>query len=562
MVTKVSSDKTSNPPAARALRSDDAPERVLIFDTTLRDGEQAVGATMTTNEKLDLARVLSRLGVDALEVGFPAASHLQLDTVRAVTERVGVYPVQGRPATSPPIICALARTLKSDIDVAWQAIQDAFHPRIHTFIGTSEIHRTHKLNLTPEAVIEQARAAVGWAKAYCADVEFSAEDAMRTERDFLVEVLEAVIEEGATTLNIPDTVSYAGPEEYGALIRDLIASVRGIDGITISTHCHNDLGMATANTLAGLVNGARQAEVTMNGIGFRTGNAALEEVVMALQIRGNRYGLCTGIDTQQLTRSSRLTSKITGILVQPNKAIVGHNAFAGIEIDDDPNGPYRIMQPEMVGASTNQLVLGKRSDQNAFSERLVQLGFELPTENIESAFERFQQLAERKLVVSNADLEAIAVSTLQGPVKLYALEDLQVGCGTIGTPTATVRLCGPDGTTRVEAAVGSGPVDATFRAIDRIIGESTTLLEYHVTSVSRGLDALGEVNLHIAGNDVGRGLNPQSEHAAERVFHGHGLGTDTVVASARAYIMALNRLLAAKGARENQPGHVVAGMGA
>jgi 2-isopropylmalate synthase len=374
---------------------------VRIFDTTLRDGEQSPGATMTSDQKLEVARALARLGVDVIEAGFPAASPDDHAAVRRIAERV-----------TGPVVCALARASEADIDKAWDAVRPAARPRLHTFLATSDLHMEHKLRMTRAEVLERVRAAVGYAKGLCDDVEFSPEDAGRTAPGFLHEVLEVAIAAGATTLNIPDTVGYTTPDEFGAMIHGVRESVRGVEGVTLSVHCHDDLGLATANALAGLVAGARQAEVTMNGIGERAGNASLEEVVMAVATRAHKLGLRTGVDTTQLVRVSRLVSQVTGMPVQPNKAIVGDNAFAhesGIHQDGmlKHQGTYEIMRPESVGASRTRLVLGKHSGRAALSSRLVQLGYAFDDAALEKLFARFKALAERRKTVVDADLERL-----------------------------------------------------------------------------------------------------------------------------------------------------------
>ncbi len=533
-----------------------SPDYVRIFDTTLRDGEQSPGATMTSAEKLEVARALARLGVDVIETGFPAASPDDLLAVRTIAQQIGAGPVDGRPTETPPIICGLARATPGDIDKAWQAVRPAALPRIHTFLATSPIHREHKLRMSREQVVERARTMVAYARERCEDIEFSPEDAGRTEPEFLYEVLAAVIAAGATTLNIPDTVGYTTPDEFGALIAGIKANVPGIDRAIISVHCHNDLGLATANTLAGLANGARQAEVTINGIGERAGNCALEEIVMALATRRGRFGLRTGIDATQLTRASRLVSTTTGMHVQPNKAIVGANAFAhesGIHQDGMLKNAetYEIMRPETVGAQQTRLVMGKHSGRAALSARLAELGYPVEGEDLQRAFDRFKELADRKKVVTDADLEALVSSELRQAPELFALSGLQVGCGTIGLPTATVRLRAPDGSSTVEASVGTGPVDASFKAIDQLVNKhvrlEAELLEYSVHAVTEGIDALGEVSVRIRGKASGAKTNPQSGDALARVFHGHGADTDIIVASAKAYLAAVNRLLTARG---------------
>ena len=524
------------------------PEYVRIFDTTLRDGEQSPGATMTSDEKLEVARALARLGVDVIEAGFPAASPDDLAAVRSIAEEVGN--VAG---AKSPFICGLARASTPDIDKAWEAVKPAARPRIHTFLATSALHMKHKLNMSPRDVIERVRVMVAYAKTFCQDVEFSPEDASRSDVDFLLEALDAAVRAGATTLNIPDTVGYTTPDEFGALIAKIRAAVPS--DVIISVHCHDDLGMATANTLAGLRAGARQAEVTVNGIGERAGNTALEEVVMALKTRGARFNLRTGVDATQLVRASRLVTSCTGIAVQPNKAIVGANAFAhesGIHQDGmlKHEETYEIMRPESVGATQTRLVLGKHSGRHAFTARLAELGYVIDKAASDKAFARFKTLAERRKEITDADLEALIASEALPVRELYALEGLMVGCGTMGMSTATVRLTGPDGRTHVQAAVGTGPVDAAYKAIDDLVAANLELLEFSVRSVTEGIDALGQVSVRIRSEAtaINPHVNPQHEQPQARVFHGHGADTDIIVASVKAYLAALNRLLASESA--------------
>ncbi len=521
---------------------------VRIFDTTLRDGEQSPGATMTSAEKLEVARGLARLGVDVIEAGFPAASPDDLEAVRRIAIEVGNSADGGR----VPIICGLARATRNDIDKAWQAVQPAAKPRIHTFLATSEIHMQYKLRMTRQQVLERVAEMVAYARSLCEDVEFSPEDAGRSDPEFLYEVLAVAIRAGATTLNIPDTVGYTTPDEFGTLIAGIIRNTPGIENCIVSVHCHNDLGLATANTLAGLRAGARQAEVTINGIGERAGNTALEEVVMALHTRPQFYGLRTGIDTTQITRISKLVSNYTGMPVQPNKAIVGANAFAheaGIHQDGmlKHSLTYEIMRPETVGATQSKLVLGKHSGRHALRTRLAALGYALDEAELDQVFERFKHLADRKKTITDADLEALVSDELYQPRELFALDGLQVACGTMGMPTATVRLRGPDGQMHISAAVGTGPVDAAYKAIDAIVKASNTLQEFVVHAVTEGIDALGEVTVRIEGSDGLLQFSPQREADVPRTFGGYGADTDIVVASVKAYLAALNKLLVASG---------------
>jgi 2-isopropylmalate synthase len=523
---------------------------VRIFDTTLRDGEQSPGATMTSAEKLEVARSLARLGVDIIEAGFPAASPDDLEAVRRIASEVG----NAVEDSKAPIICGLARAAKSDIDAAWEAVQQAKKPRIHTFLATSPIHMKYKLRMDPEEVIDRVREMVAYARSLCNDVEFSPEDAGRSDPQFLSVVLAEAIKAGATTLNIPDTVGYTTPEEFGGLISGIIAHTSGIENCIVSVHCHNDLGLATANTLAGIQAGARQAEVTINGIGERAGNTALEEVVMALRTRPNTYNCVTGIDSTQIARVSRLVSNYTGMPVQPNKAIVGANAFAheaGIHQDGmlKHNQTYEIMLPETVGVTRTRLVLGKHSGRHALKVRLQELGYDLSPQDLDRAFERFKELADKKKTITDADLEALVEDQVYQAHEVFQLAGLQVACGTMGMPTATVRLRGPDGEDYLQAAIGTGPVDAAYKAIDAIIKAKNQLLEFNVHAVTEGIDAIGEVTVRLqATNGTSASpsqmrTSPQTELQHTRTFGGYGADTDIIVASAKAYLAALNKLL-------------------
>jgi 2-isopropylmalate synthase len=521
---------------------------IRIFDTTLRDGEQSPGATMTSSEKMEIARALARMGVDVIEAGFPAASPDDLEGVRRIAVEIG-NPAEGK---QPPIICGLARTTKNDIDKAWEAVKPAARPRIHTFIATSDIHMQYKLRMTREQVVERVREMVAYARSLCEDVEFSPEDGGRSDPAFLYVVLGEAIKAGATTINIPDTVGYTLPEEFGALIAGIMQHTPGIEKAIVSVHCHNDLGLATANTLAGLKAGARQAEVTINGIGERAGNTALEEVVMALQTRKPQYNMTTGIDTTQITRLSKLVSNYTGMSVQPNKAVVGANAFAheaGIHQDGmlKNSMTYEIMKPEMVGAIQSRLVLGKHSGRHALKMRLLSLGYSLKEGEMDQVFERFKNLADKKKTITDADLEALISDELYQPRELYTLDGLQVACGTMGMPTATVRLRDPEGNLHVQASVGTGPVDATYKAIDAVIQLPNTLQEFVVHAVTEGIDALGEVTVRIQGEDGSVVRDAQKETDQPRTWGGYGADTDIVVASAKAYLSAVNKMLVATG---------------
>ena len=513
--------------------------RVWIFDTTLRDGEQSPGASLTSAEKIDIARQLARLGVDIIEAGFPAASPDDLEGVRRISREVGT--------ADGPVICGLARTTHNDIDKAWEAVQDAAKPRIHTFLATSDIHMQYKLRMTREQVVDKTREMVAYAKAYCDDIEFSPEDGCRSDPEFLVEVLGVAIAEGATTLNIPDTVGYIVPGEYYDLMSYLITNTPGGDSVIWSVHMHDDLGLATANTLAGIQAGARQAEVTINGIGERAGNTSLEEVVMALHTRPQIYDLHTGIDASQITRSSRMVSNYTGMPVQPNKAIVGVNAFsheAGIHQDGmlKHQATYEIMTPESVGLSQSNLVLGKHSGRHAFRVRLEELGYELDKDELNQAFERFKELADKKKNITDVDLEALIADEFYGPEEVFILTGIQVACGQMGMPTATIKMTGPDGAEQIVAALGTGPVDAVYQAIDMVVKVPATLVEYRVAAITEGIDAIGEVMVRIRRDENGK-----------RLFGGHGADTDIIVASAKAYISALNKMLTYTGYADQAP---------
>ena len=524
---------------------------VKIFDTTLRDGEQSPGATMTSAEKLEVARSLAMMGVDIIEAGFPAASPDDLEAVRRIAVEVG-NPASSQDETRVPVIAGLARANKSDIEKAWEAVQSARRPRIHTFLATSPIHMKHKLKMDPEEVVARVSEMVAYAKSFCDDVEFSPEDAGRSDPEFLYVVLGEAIKAGATTLNIPDTVGYTTPDEFYALIDGIIKNTPGMhDGITISVHCHDDLGLATANTLAGIRAGARQAEVTMNGIGERAGNTSLEEVVMALKTRHPVFDLETGIETKQISRVSKLVSNYTGIVVQPNKAIVGANAFAheaGIHQDGmlKHQTTYEIMRPEDVGVNQTKLVLGKHSGRHALRTRLAELGHSLDEVELDKAFTRFKELADRKKVIVDADLEALIADEFYRPRDVYLLNDMQVTCGTMGMPTATVRLRGPDGAVHTQASVGTGPVDAVYKAINAIVNVPCELLEFNIHAITEGIDALGGVTVRIQGADDHTSMDAQSEAHYPRVYGGHGADTDIIVASAKAYINAVNKLIIAQ----------------
>ena len=500
-------------------------QRIRIFDTTLRDGEQSPGASMTHAEKLEMARALADLGVDVIEAGFPIASIGDFEAVRAIAAEI-----------TGPTICGLARCNERDIDRAWEAVQYAQKPRIHVFLATSAIHREHKLRMTPEQIIDRAVAGVRRAAGYCPDVEFSPEDAARTEIDFLCAVVEAAIDAGATTVNIPDTVGYATPSQFSKVIRTLRERVPNIEKAVISVHCHDDLGMAVANSLAGVEAGARQVECTINGIGERAGNAALEEIVMALRTRRDYYGADTGVKTERLYPTSRLLTTVTGLSVQRNKAIVGRNAFAhesGIHQDGmlKERSTYEIMRPEEVGVPKTDLVLGKHSGRHALKDRAIGLGFHLTEEQLNAVFDDFKALADKKKEVYDDDLAVLIEKQIGDDVpKAWELISVQTTTGSTMLPTATVCIRRPDGEVVQDAAIGTGPVDAIFKAVERVTGVRASLHDFAIRSVTRGKDAQGEVTLELAveSDDID--------------FRGRAASTDIIEASALAYINAVNAI--------------------
>jgi 2-isopropylmalate synthase len=497
-------------------------DTLVIFDTTLRDGEQSPGASMNLAEKLEVALALRDLGVDIIEAGFPIASPGDFEAVQVVARKV-----------EGPVICGLARCHPDDIDRAAEALRDATRPRIHVFLATSAIHREFKLNMAKDEIVRRAVEGVQRAKGYCEDIEFSPEDAARTELDFLAEVVERVIEAGATTVNIPDTVGYAVPEQYAAAIRHLKQTVRGIDKAVISVHCHNDLGMAVANSLAAVKEGARQIECTINGLGERAGNCALEEVVMAVRTRADYFGVQTRINTKRLLPSSRLVSHITGIQVQRNKAIVGQNAFAheaGIHQDGmlKERSTYEIMRPEDVGLQRTDLVLGKHSGRHALRQRIRDLGYHLDDVQLQRVFESFKVLADRKKEIYDADIEALAEAQIHTGPALWTLEAVTCNAGSGTIPSAAVCLWHNEGRIERESVIGDGPVDAVFKAIERITGIEVRLKDYHVRSVTVGEDAQGEAQVEAEYNG--------------RTLRGRGVSTDIIEASALAFLQVINRV--------------------
>ncbi|EEY66185.1 2-isopropylmalate synthase [Phytophthora infestans T30-4] len=544
----------SNAAAAEA-----GKERLVLFDTTLRDGEQSPGATLNFKEKLDIARALSTLGVDVCEAGFPISSPGDFDAVSAIAKEIGPI-TAGRPTGEPMTICGLARAMEKDIQRCYDAVKHAPKHRIHTFLATSDIHLQYKLKISRDECIRRAVDAVKFAKSLTPDVEFSTEDAGRSDPDFLCDVLAEVIKAGATTLNIPDTVGYTVPGEYGSLFSYLIDNTEGSDKAIFSTHCHNDLGLATANTLAAVQGGARQAEVTINGIGERAGNTALEELVMALKTRPQHFPVYTSVDSTQITRCSRMVSHYTGMSIQPNKAIVGSNAFAhesGIHQDGvlKHQATYEIMLPESVGLSENKMVLGKHSGRHAYSKRLQQLGYtNLTPEELDYYVEKFKVLADEKKTVTDADMEAIVSDELFKPETFWTLQSVHVTAGNLVKPTATVTLAHKDGQEVSEAAMGTGPIDAIYVAIKRATGmESIKLNDFSVESVTDGTYALGEVTVRVQEDkeeeektEGEKHVNAQTGVTRDRQFVGHGANTDILVASATAYVNAVNRMMASQ----------------
>lgn len=503
-----------------------ANDKVKFLDTTLRDGEQSAGIGMTVEEKMEIAKQLEKLRVDIIEAGFAASSPGDFQAVNNIAKEI-----------RGPVICSLARAHPNDVDQAWEAIKVAESPRIHVFLSSSDIQVMHQLRKNREEVMEMAVSMVERAKKYCNDVEFSPMDATRTNSEYLFEMMEAVIRAGATTINIADTVGYAIPSDFGNLLRRLQENVTGIENVTLSVHCHNDLGLAVSNSLAAIEAGARQVEGCINGIGERAGNASLEEIIMGLDTRKDLFGVEIGIDTTQLYPASRLVSRITGMAVQANKAVVGENAFrhaSGIHQDGvlKDRSTYEVMQPERVGVPGNSLVLGKLSGRAGLQSRLEALGYSLSREEISNIFESFKELADKKREVTDRDLEILMDEEKREssePIS-YTLEQVHFTSGDHDIPTATVRLVGPNGITNTDASTGNGPVDAVCKAIDRVIGCSCKLVDFSVQSISEGLDSIGTVTIRV--EDSGR------------TFSGRGASTDIIVASAKAYLSAVNRMLA------------------
>ena len=501
-------------------------DKVIIFDTTLRDGEQAAGGSLNLNEKLEIARQLEKLGVDVIEAGFPISSPGDFESVKLIAEEI-----------RGSIICGLARANADDIDRAWEAVKGAAHPCIHVFVSSSDIHLMHVLKKDRDEILQLTRAMVSRAKGYTDNVEFSPMDASRTEPAYLYQILQIAIEAGAVTLNIPDTMGYSIPEEFGRLIDGIFQNVPGIEKTVVSMHCHNDLGLAVANSLEAVRHGCRQVECTINGIGERAGNASLEEIVMAIKTRRDLFNLDTGIDTRQIYKTSRMVSELTGFSVQPNKAIVGANAFrheSGIHQDGVIKMPitFEIMDPKTVGIPSSSLVLGKLSGRHALRERLAELGYTLEDEDFTRVFRAFKELADKKKEIADRDIESLVAEEQRTVSEFYHLDRIQISCGDRGIPTASVVITDSEGQAQSDAALGSGPVDAAFKAVDKIVKMPNTLTEFSIKSITEGIDAIGEVLCRIESDGV--------------TYTGRGADTDIIVASAKAYINALNRLLTAK----------------
>jgi len=504
-------------------------ERLIIFDTTLRDGEQAAGGSLNIQEKLEIARQLERLGVDVIEAGFPVTSPGDFEAVRLIAKEV-----------RSSVVCVLTHANLEAIDQSWEAVRRAERPRIHIVLSSSDIHLFYQLRKSREEILEMSRNMVAHARKYCDDVEFSAMDASRTEPEYIYQIVEAVIDAGATTVNIPDTVGYAVPDQFGDLVEGIFKNVTNANMAIISVHCHDDLGLAVANSLEAIKRGARQVEGTINGIGERAGNASLEEIVMAIKTRQDFFNLETNINTEQIYKTSRLVSELTGFPVQPNKAIVGSNAFrhsSGLHIDGIIKMPatFEIIDPKKVGIPSSSLVLGKTSGRHAFKERLAELGYNFGEEEFNRAFAAFKELADKKKEVTDKDIESLVAEELRTVSEQYHLDRIQVTCGDRGIPTAAVSLTDPDGNVLADAALGTGPVDAVYKAINRIIGVTNKLTEFSVKSITEGIDAVGEVLIRIESDGI--------------TYIGRGADTDIIVASAKAYMNALNRLLAVKKAR-------------
>ncbi len=503
-------------------------DKVIIFDTTLRDGEQAAGGSLNIQEKLEIARQLEKLGVDVIEAGFPVTSPGDFKAVSLIAKEIRT-----------PVICVLTHANLEAVDQSWEAVKGAANPCIHIVLSSSDIHLFYQLKKSREEILEMSRSTVARAKKHVDNIEFSAMDASRTDPEYIYQILEAVIDAGATTVNIPDTVGYAMPNQFGDLIEGVFRNVPNIDRAVVSVHCHNDLGLAVANSLEAVRRGARQVEGTINGIGERAGNASLEEIVMAIKTRQDFFDLTTNIDTTQIYKTSRLVSERTGFQIQANKAVVGANAFrhsSGLHIDGVIKMPttFEIMDPKSVGIPSSSLVLGKTSGRHAFRERLAELGYGLPEEDFNRAFALFKELADKKKEITDRDIESLIAEEQRTVSETYHLDRVQVSCGDRGIATAAVRLTTPEGETLADAAIGAGPVDAVCKAIDRILMVPCQLTEFSVNSITEGIDAIGEVLIRV--------------EADEATYTGRGADTDILVASAKAYVNALNRLITSRKA--------------
>jgi len=501
--------------------------KIEIFDTTLRDGEQTPGVNLSPNEKLEIALQLERLGINRIEAGFAAASPGDLKSIQTIASRV-----------KNSTIVSLSRSVQNDIDKAWEALKHAESACLHVFLATSPIHRKYKLNMTKEQVVETAVAAVKYGKKYFDLVEFSCEDGSRTEIPFLIEVVQAVVDAGARIINIPDTVGYTTPKEYGEIFRQLSANIRGIENVKLSCHCHDDLGMAVANSLAAIEGGATQVEGTINGIGERAGNAAIEEIALALDTRKDYYQATTTLKLSEIARTSQIVSRLTGMIVPANKAIVGANAFAhesGIHQDGvlKEATTYEIIRPEKVGFKSNKIVLGKLSGRHAFKEKLIELGYHLNQDELNDAFKRFKDLCDRKKQVSDDDIIALVDTKLTDVPETYKLENIQLSYGNNSIPTASVRVVKSTGEVLEEAACGNGSVDSIYKAIDRVTKEDVVLEDYKIVSVTHGKDALGEVYVRLSQGNLS--------------VQGRGVSTDVLEASAIAYLRAINKIIALRG---------------
>jgi 2-isopropylmalate synthase len=502
-------------------------DRVIIFDTTLRDGEQAAGGTLNIQEKLEIARQLEKLGVDIIEAGFPVTSPGDFEAVRLISQEIRT-----------PSVCVLTHANLKAVDDSWEAVKGASNPRIHIVLSSSDIHLFYQLRKSREQILQMSCDTVAHARKYTDNIEFSAMDASRTDPEFIYQLLKAVIDSGASTVNVPDTVGYAMPRQFGELIEGVFKNVPNIGEAVVSVHCHNDLGLAVANSLEAVRQGARQVEGTINGIGERAGNAALEEIVMAIKTRSDFFALTTNVDTKQIYRTSRLVSDLTGFPVQPNKAIVGGNAFrhsSGLHVDGmiKKSVTYEIIDPRSVGVPSSSLVLGKTSGRHAFRERLSELGYTLKEEDLNRAFAAFKELADKKKDITDRDIESLVAEEQRTVSEEYHLDRVQVTCGDQGLPMAGVRLIGPGGKTIIEgASLGTGPVDAVYKAINLCVKVPNSLTEFTVKSVTEGIDAIGEVLIRIESDGVS--------------YTGRGADTDIIVSSAKAYLNALNRLIAAR----------------